>query len=113
MRAGDAGATLAKQWAAREARLSATAIISPRKLAIAAQGATPILPPMSLANAGRTLILVALTALIAGCGGISGSHSVSPASLLLPGLLKVTPKRSPVEPPKTSELAAVGTVSVL
>lgn len=32
--------------------------------------------------------LLAATALVtAGCGGISGSHSVSPASFFLPGLM--------------------------
>lgn len=69
---------------------------------------------MSLSNVARALVLIAITTLFAGCGGISGSHSVSPASLLLPGLLKVEPKRSPVEPPKTPDLAsAMATVSVL
>jgi hypothetical protein len=29
--------------------------------------------------------------LLAGCGGLSASHSVSPASFFLPGLLKAEP----------------------
>lgn len=29
-----------------------------------------------------------LAGLVTGCGGVSGSHSVSPASLFLPGLMK-------------------------
>jgi hypothetical protein len=28
---------------------------------------------------------------IAGCGGVSGSQTVSPASFFLPGLIQVTP----------------------
>jgi hypothetical protein len=34
------------------------------------------------------LMLVVLT----GCGGINASHSVSPASFFLPGILKAEPK---------------------
>ena len=107
------GRTVTKPRRPREARLSIESGISARKLAIAAQGSLPILRTMSLSNVARALVLVAITTLFAGCGGISGSHSVSPASLLLPGLLKVTPQRSPVEPPKSPEMAAVTTVSVL
>jgi hypothetical protein len=33
-----------------------------------------------------------LLALLTGCGGINASHSVSPASFFLPGLLKAEPK---------------------
>jgi hypothetical protein len=68
---------------------------------------------MSLSNAARALMLVGLCSLLAGCGGVSGSHSVSPASLLLPGLLKITPRPSPVEPSKTPEMASVTKLSVL
>jgi hypothetical protein len=35
---------------------------------------------------------VAMLILCAGCGGISASRSVSPASFFLPGLLKAEPK---------------------
>ena len=35
---------------------------------------------------------VAMLLLCSGCGGFSGSHSVSPASFFLPGLLKAEPK---------------------
>lgn len=45
------------------------------------------------AVAGAWLVL-----LTAGCGGFSGSHSVSPASFLLPGLLKADPP-PPAEAP--------------
>jgi hypothetical protein len=48
--------------------------------------------------------------LLTGCGGVQGSHSVSPATFLLPGLMKVEPKRSPIEPPKP-EMAATDLVS--
>jgi hypothetical protein len=37
--------------------------------------------------------------LTTGCGGFSGSHSISPATFLLPGLGQVTPK--PVLAPET------------
>jgi len=38
------------------------------------------------------LALVGISAVFgAGCGGIQGSHSISPASLFLPGLLKNDP----------------------
>jgi hypothetical protein len=35
----------------------------------------------------------ALILLVTGCGGISASHSVSPASFFLPGLLKADPQQ--------------------
>jgi len=40
----------------------------------------------------------ALLALTAGCSGIHASHSVSPASFFLPGLLKADP------PPTTNDV---------
>jgi hypothetical protein len=36
----------------------------------------------------RVAALVAVVAFGAGCGGIRASHSISPASFFLPGLLK-------------------------
>jgi len=36
-------------------------------------------------------IITAALALGAGCGGIRASHSISPASFFLPGLLKADP----------------------
>jgi len=36
-------------------------------------------------------MLTAVALLGAGCGGINASHSVSPASFFLPGLLKACP----------------------
>jgi hypothetical protein len=48
---------------------------------------------------GKALLAGAWVALMAtGCGGFSGSHSVSPASFLLPGLLKNEPP-PPAEAP--------------
>jgi hypothetical protein len=39
----------------------------------------------------RLAVLAVLLTGAAGCGGVSGSQSVSPASFFLPGLLQVTP----------------------
>jgi hypothetical protein len=36
----------------------------------------------------RLVLLAALPLAVAGCSGINASHSVSPASFFLPGLLK-------------------------
>jgi hypothetical protein len=50
-----------------------------------------------------------LAALVAGgCGGFQGSHSVSPASLFLPGLIRYdqkpdAPHPAPVQPPAAPE----------
>jgi hypothetical protein len=55
-------------------------------------------------------LLSAGSLLLAGCGGISGSQSVSPASFFLPGLLKADPPKTnaPVLPGENSvELATV------
>jgi len=41
-------------------------------------------------------IFAGLTVLPTGCGGLHGSYSVSPKTILLPGLMKVEPK--PVDP---------------
>ena len=46
--------------------------------------------------------LVAVALLGAGCGGISASQSVSPATFLMPGLLKNCPQC-----PQTNEMAGV------
>lgn len=37
---------------------------------------------------GSLALLVSIVFLAGGCGGFSGSHSVSPASLFLPGLVQ-------------------------
>jgi len=52
---------------------------------------------------------LAASALVSGCGGFSGSHSVSPASILLPGLLKAepAPAKAPGQPiPRDGRVAA-------
>jgi hypothetical protein len=47
-----------------------------------------------------------LTGLLAwlttGCGGLNTSHSVSPASFFLPGLLRAVPEARPDVPPTNS-----------
>jgi hypothetical protein len=47
----------------------------------------------------RVGLLAALLVTGAGCGGFNGSHSVSPASFFLPGLLKADPPPPPPEIP--------------
>jgi hypothetical protein len=44
--------------------------------------------------------------LAAGCGGVSATHSVSPATFLLPGLLKAAPQQ-PAPGASSNTLAAV------
>jgi hypothetical protein len=46
------------------------------------------------------VVIVATGAVVlSGCGGINASHSVSPASFFLPGLMKVErPKPAPTDP---------------
>jgi hypothetical protein len=51
--------------------------------------------------------LLAAGSLATGCGGISGSHSVSPATFLLPGLLKAEPPR-PLPGAQTNWVAVAG-----
>jgi len=46
----------------------------------------------------RFALGAALLGLTAGCSGINASHSVSPASFFLPGLLKADP------PPATNDV---------
>ena len=59
---------------------------------------TPI--PVKLnRKAVLALILAALAGFGAGCSGINASQSVSPASFLIPGLLKVEPP--PADPNAT------------
>jgi len=45
---------------------------------------------------GATLLLCS------GCGGFRGSHSVSPATFLLPGLGSTAPAQAPVAPCETN-----------
>lgn len=59
-----------------------------------------MLATMKRRSVAQGVMLVSMLMLLAGCGGVQGSHSVSPAGLLLPGLLKVEPPRSPALPPK-------------
>ena len=41
------------------------------------------------------MTLPALLLFVAGCGGITASKSISPASFLLPGLLQAVPQPPP------------------
>ncbi|MCP5518666.1 MAG: hypothetical protein H7A45_15560 [Verrucomicrobiales bacterium] len=50
-----------------------------------------------------TALVIGLVA--TGCGGVSASPSISPASFLLPGLVRDTPKGDPVEPVPVPEPA--------
>jgi hypothetical protein len=52
----------------------------------------------------RVAMIALLLGLGAGCGGFSGSHSVSPASFFLPGLIKAAPAPSPEAPAPQLEL---------
>ena len=53
------------------------------------------------------LILAGLAGLGAGCSGINASHSVSPASFLIPGLLKVEPPPADPNAPLPAESAEI------
>ena len=59
----------------------------PGNLAVATLGTPPMLPAMKRRSVAQAVGLVGMLVLLTGCGGVQGSHSVSPASLLLPGLL--------------------------
>ena len=66
------------------------------KIRVAPEPARPILSAVKGSyrfQAMAVWFVLAAAALFSGCGGFSGSHSVSPASILLPGLLKVEPAR--------------------
>lgn len=43
----------------------------------------------------RCLLAVMVLLLVSGCGGVSGSHSVSPSTFLLPGFGQVDPEPVP------------------
>jgi hypothetical protein len=58
----------------------------------------------------RLAALPALLLFVAGCGGFQASQSVSPATFLLPGLLKADPPRAlpdlaPATPEHGTEVA--------
>jgi hypothetical protein len=87
----------------------------------AARGSELIVAIMSLAHivtrvklkwqSFRVALMVLLAALGAGCSGINASHSISPATFLLPGLGKVgtEPTKAPQDPntnPKPEEIQA-------
>jgi len=61
---------------------------------------------ISIGKSLRVALFPALL-LVAGCGGVSASHSVSPLDFFMPGLLKADPpalpsdRELPVQPPAT------------
>jgi hypothetical protein len=46
----------------------------------------------------RFVVYASLLLLAAGCGGIQARRTISPATFLLPGLLKAKPPSAPVDP---------------
>lgn len=68
-----------------------------------------IVPSVKRIGFARTLFaLVAVGGLASGCGGVRGSHSVSPASFFMPGLMHHAPKPSlPTEPAPTTAPSAI------
>lgn len=59
-----------------------------------------------LCGAVRGGLWMVLLLTLTGCGGVSGSHSVSPASLFLPGLMKneVPPPPAPGAPVRDHQI---------
>ncbi len=49
-----------------------------------------------------SIAVVVSAALLSGCGGVNASHGVSPASILLPGLIH-TPVEEPTMEPEPEE----------
>lgn len=57
-------------------------------------------PPVKLNSKVALVVILTGSALLgAGCSGINASQSVSPASFILPGLLKVEPQTSEPDEP--------------
>ncbi|MGA1236134.1 MAG: hypothetical protein ACO34E_04645 [Limisphaerales bacterium] len=50
---------------------------------------------LSLRPIVRCLLAVMVLLLVSGCGGVSGSHSVSPSTFLLPGFGQAEPESVP------------------
>jgi len=50
----------------------------------------------------RVATIPAILLVATGCGGFSGSHSVSPASFLLPGLMQADPPQESEKDPLPS-----------
>jgi hypothetical protein len=55
----------------------------------------------------RLTILPILLLFVAGCGGLTASKSISPASFLLPGLMQASPQ--PAHPESTLPAVEPGT----
>lgn len=86
------------------------------KIGVAPEHAPPILCPVKGCYRFRALAvcLVFVAALFSGCGGFNGSHTVSPATILLPGLLKAdpVPPSAPGTPTNRVASSAAATRSV-
>lgn len=59
--------------------------------------ADSIVASMKCFRGSAAAAMVLLAAVGVGCGGVNGSHSVSPASMFMPGLMKNDAPR-PVKP---------------
>jgi len=70
------------------------------KLRVASIKSALIVELMKLKRAVIAGALLLAAGLVTGCSGINTSHSVSPATFLLPGLIQVTP------PAETNEESA-------
>jgi len=45
----------------------------------------------------RCVFALMLLLLVVGCGGINASHSISPATFFLPGLVQTAPETEPMQ----------------
>ncbi|MBM3823046.1 MAG: hypothetical protein FJ404_09200 [Verrucomicrobia bacterium] len=60
-------------------------------------------------SALRAIAILGAACVLPGCGGVSGSHSVSPATFLLPGLVQTPDSANPGEiPPPAPDIVAGG-----
>lgn len=57
------------------------------------------------------MLSLAAACLLTGCGGVQTSHSVSPATFFMPGLLKANPPKPPPGTPTNSVAALTPSVS--
>ena len=91
--------------------LARTEQVDFRVFRVAGRSDVPTLGEMKL-NLRKSWLLATLTGMcvLSGCSGIDASHSVSPASFFVPGLLKVQPPMPvPTDPvaPNRPEFAQV------
>lgn len=60
----------------------------------------------------RLATIPVILLLATGCSGFQGSHSVSPASFLLPGLMKADPPQAPPTDTLQESVPAAGPVTL-